>query len=83
MRVENLSGGLGDEAHIAAAAPAQTFNNILKLRSPKGLAAAQIRNIAQLVVPCVQQDVAGAAVHNEDEGVSVVGVCLIAAGCIL
>ena len=73
----------GDGAHIAADAVGDFFHRLLVGVALEHFAATQIREVAERVMPGIQQDVAVVAVHKKEEGIAVVEVDLIVSGKLL
>ena len=83
MQVERQPRGAGYGAHIAADAVGDFFHRLLVGVALEHFAATQIREVAERVMPGIQQDVAVVAVHKKEEGIAVVEVDLIVSGKLL
>ena len=83
MQVERQPRGAGYGAHIAADAVGDFFHRLLVGVALEHFAATQIREVAERVMPRIQQDVAVVAVHKKEDGIAVVEVDLIVSGKLL
>lgn len=79
MQVDRQPRGAGNDAHIAADAVGDFFHRLLVGVVHEHFPATQIREVAERVMPGIQQDVAGISIHDENEGVAAVKVGLVAA----